>query len=126
MWKNKLEGHLRRMFAFSSVFLFMQSGMRLPSSARRCLSTPSLSKMGKVLGGERIESSSMETFTMWHESLEKVIADPNSSEATMKNFHKHVHPEVMFHPPTYITPWKGRDEFLLLMTCVSEVFGSSF
>ena len=29
-------------------------------------------------------------------------------------------------PPTYFTPWTGRDETCLLLSCVAEVFGPSF
>ena len=33
----------------------------------------------------------------------------------------HMHEECVFKPPTYFTPWTGRDETLLLLSCVSEV-----
>jgi hypothetical protein len=32
----------------------------------------------------------------------------------------------VFRPPTYFKPWVGRDETLLLLGCVSDVFGESF
>ena len=38
----------------------------------------------------------------------------------------HVDPACVFKPPTYYKPWTGRDETLLLLSCVSEVFGNSF
>ena len=39
---------------------------------------------------------------------------------------KHVDDKCVFRPPTYFTPWTGKDEFLMLIAAVSEVFGPSF
>ena len=51
------------------------------------------------------------------------IPDP---EAIKKNMYDCVDSKCKFYPPTYFTAWEGRDEMLLLLSCVSEVFGKSF
>ena len=48
------------------------------------------------------------------------------SEATKDLMYSRVDKMCKFYPPTYHTPWEGRDEFLLIIECVSEVFGPSF
>lgn len=44
----------------------------------------------------------------------------------MNKLSPHVDIKCKFYPPTYFKHWEGRDEFLLLIGCVSEVFGKSF
>ena len=38
----------------------------------------------------------------------------------------HMEPDCVFRPPTYYTPWTGKHETCLLLSCVAEVFGTSF
>jgi hypothetical protein len=63
-----------------------------------------------------MDARSLATYKLWHASL----------KTDVEKLREHVNPDCEFHPPTYLTAWKGRDEFLLLMTCASEVFGESF
>lgn len=48
------------------------------------------------------------------------------SATAMKILHHRVHPQAVFKPPTYYSAWTGRDEMMLLLGTVSEVFGTSF
>ncbi|GMH61756.1 hypothetical protein TL16_g10143 [Triparma laevis f. inornata] len=48
------------------------------------------------------------------------------TDALMDKFRPHVSKDVKFYPPTYFQHWEGREEYLLLMQSVSEVFGPSF
>lgn len=69
-----------------------------------------------------------QTFETWHSSVTASMhADQIPDPDTMKkNMYDCVDPKCKFYPPTYFTLWEGRDEILLLLTCVSEVFGKSF
>lgn len=69
-----------------------------------------------------------QTFETWHASVTAAmhsdqVSDP---ELMMKSMYECVDPKAKFFPPTYFTAWEGRDEMILLLSCVSEVFGKSF
>ena len=90
--------------------------------AHRCLSsTRSLAELG-ALGGERCSEPAAATFRAWHAAVDQAMAggDP------VPLLRPHVHDECVFRPPTYYKAWTGGDETLLLLHCVSEVFGESF
>jgi len=88
-----------------------------------------LSAYGNVLGGEDICPHALKTFSVWHESVSSAMdakASSESKSSMAQNLGAHVHDQIKFHPPTYFKHWEGRDEFLVLITSVSEVFGPSF
>lgn len=83
---------------------------------------------GNVLGGEHMTPAALNTFETWHRSVSKAMHSdlvPNPDELK-ESMYSVVHTNCKFHPPTYFTPWEGRDEMLLLLSSVSEVFGKSF
>ena len=83
--------------------------------------TVPLKSFGNVLGGNEASLAVKGTFVAWHlavhdakvDSLERFLAGRVAEQCT-------------FHPPTYFPPWKGRREFLMLVTAAGEVFGDSF
>lgn len=83
-----------------------------------------------VLGGEQCCPLAFETFKVWHEVVSIGVTadkpDPKLLEAVTDKFAKHVDEKIVFSPPTYFKPWVGRDEFITIISCVGEVFGSSF
>jgi hypothetical protein len=101
------------------------------SGAARYLSSTGANNLrahGNVLGGESITPESLRTFETWHRSVTSAmhadqVPDPEVLKETMYDC---VDSKCKFYPPTYFTPWEGRDEMLLLLSCVSEVFGKSF
>jgi hypothetical protein len=82
-----------------------------------------LSSFGEVLGGEKISPVAFETFQAWHHCLKMSMSGQPLSE---QNFGQYVDDKCKFSPPTYFTSWTGRDEFITIISCVSEVFGPSF
>ena len=76
-------------------------------------------------GGEKIDPKALITFEAWHGAVCGAMSGSVSDDAK-KLLQSRVADKCMFYPPTYYTPWKGRDEFLLIIECVSEVFGTSF
>lgn len=101
---------------------------RLLYESRRLLSTGpenlkyDLSTYGNVLGGEIGDPKALETFRVWHTAISKSGGTVDVKEMLAP----HVSDDIVFHPPTYFKPWKGKGEFLVLMEAVSEVFGDSF
>ena len=88
-----------------------------------------LSQHGKVLGGDQMSPSALETFQTWHECVSYSTSGNNNTEDGKKLISKlasRVDKNCTFHPPTYYSHWVGRDEFVLLISAVSEVFGKSF
>ncbi|GMH76890.1 hypothetical protein TrRE_jg2826 [Triparma retinervis] len=93
------------------------------SSSLRSFS--SLSKYGDILGGSQVTESSLATFKAWHSCVDVGVKGGNVDDA-VKMFKDHVAEDVKFYPPTYFARWEGRDEFLVLISQVGAVFGSSF
>ena len=98
----------------------------LSAATRRLGAASSRRYSGTVYGGESSSPACRATFDAWHESVSAVMSGRATAESLRDSFGAHVHPACMFRPPTYYAPWEGRDETLLLLGCVSEVFGSSF
>ena len=82
---------------------------------------------GNVLGGEQSSPVAMDTFKAWHNVI-AVFAESDSARKTAinKTFEKCVHDKCKFYAPTYFKNWEGKDEFLLIISSVGEVFGKSF
>jgi len=78
-----------------------------------------------VLGGGAATPAAAETFKAWHAALDHSLAGGDSS-AGMNLVRPRMHSACVFRPPTYFSPWVGRDETLCLLGAVSEVFGPSF
>jgi hypothetical protein len=76
-------------------------------------------------GGEHIEPQALVTFDAWHNAVNGAM-NGGATEAAKELMRSRVAKKCKFYPPTYHTAWEGRDEFLLLIECVSEVFGQSF
>ena len=76
-------------------------------------------------GGENMDPKALITFEAWHGAVSGAM-NGTPTEATKELLRSRVAEKCKFHPPTYHTAWEGRDEFLLLIECVSEVFGTSF
>jgi hypothetical protein len=91
---------------------------------------PTLEVFGNVLGGENLteKDPTFQTFKAWHNAVNTINLDLNqeSREALATSLSTHVHKNCTFHPPTYYSHWTGRDEFILIISCVTEVFGKSF
>lgn len=84
-----------------------------------------LSAHGNVLGGQNITPAALKTFEVWHTGVTKVMkGEPTGGLKDMMK--DHVADKVKFYPPTYFNHWEGKDEFIILIGCVSEVFGKSF
>ena len=81
---------------------------------------------GRVLGGDAATPEALRTFEVWHRCVEEMAKDKTVSPQTFDSFRDCVHEKVVFSPPTYYKPWEGRDEFMVLIECVGEVFGPSF
>ena len=77
-------------------------------------------------GGENMDPRARATFEAWHNAVDEAMRGDTPSEATKTAMRDRVDKKCKFYPPTYHTAWEGRDEFLLLIECVSEVFGKSF
>ena len=92
-----------------------------PTAGRAQLTTTSLAQLG-ALGGERCTGPAAATFRAWHGAIDVAMKGGDPTPL----LRPHVHDECVFRPPTYFTPWVGGDETLLLLSCVSEVFGMSF
>ena len=90
----------------------------------------SLSSHGNILGGSSICPNAEETFRTWHTTANLMMSggkDENIGEQQMHaKLRNHFHDAVKFYPPTYHNNWTGADETLVLLRCVSEVFGDSF
>lgn len=61
----------------------------------------------------------------WHEAIAATCHGTSSADA-LTLLKPHVSPDCTFRPPTYFKPWTGREETLMLLGAVSEVFGPSF
>jgi hypothetical protein len=98
----------------------------LKNSVRRLVD---LSQHGKVLGGDQMSPSALETFRTWHECVNYSTTGNTDSDEGRRLISKltaQVDNNCTFYPPTYFSHWEGRDEFVLLIVAVSEVFGKSF
>ena len=93
----------------------------IPIVGRAQLTTASLAQLG-ALGGERCTDPAAATFRAWHGAIKGAMRGGDPAPL----LRPHVHDECVFRPPTYYKPWVGGDETLLLLTCVSGVFGTSF
>ena len=90
-----------------------------------------LSKYGNVLGGEIFVPEALDTFITWHQCVSMAMQHgptiDNAAKVTMEQkLRSRVDDKCKFYPPTYFSHWTGGDEFVLLISAVSEVFGSSF
>lgn len=87
-------------------------------------------KYGNILGGERCTPDNLKTFMAWHEALDMKMRQLDGEKVSDDDIYNVMAPQVnnncKFHPPTYFNHWEGKDEFLLLISCVGEVFGKSF
>ena len=99
-----------------------RSGRARPMSTAAV--SPSLAL--KVYGGKQSSPAAAATFAAWHECLDGVLYGGMDSSQAMEVLKPHMDEQCVFRPPTYFAPWKGREETLLLLSCVSEVFGNSF
>jgi len=118
-----------------SVQGFMQRGTthavcRNTSSSTAGSDGTDLSQYGTVLGGEKICPKALKTFEVWHQCVSAAInAENQSADAKtvmVQTLSKQVDEKCRFYPPTYFKHWEGKDEFLVLISSVSEVFGPSF
>lgn len=110
----------RRISAASFVPIASRAQLTTASIAQ--LTTASLAQLG-ALGGERCTDPAAATFRAWHVAVNDAMKGGVDGLPLLR---PHVHDECVFRPPTYYAPWVGGDETLLLLTCVSEVFGTSF
>tara|TARA_B100000795_G_scaffold243371_1_gene207230 strand:- start:250 stop:867 length:618 start_codon:yes stop_codon:yes gene_type:complete len=110
----------RRVSAASLVPIASRAQLTTASIAQ--LTTASLAQLG-ALGGERCTDPAAATFRAWHVAVNDAMKGGVDGLPLLR---PHVHDECVFRPPTYYAPWVGGDETLLLLTCVSEVFGTSF
>lgn len=106
----------------------------------KCLSRHrALRGFSRALGSGRLPSRTFEhfgghatlpqcraTFEAWHDVLGKVMHGEVQAEDAMTVLRPHIDPQCVFHPPTYWQSWTGRDETMMLLGTVSEVFGPSF
>lgn len=76
-----------------------------------------LATVSNIYGGEGMPVEQRKTFEAWHKSVSN--RDGSFMEGRLS-------PDVVFRPPTYFKPWKGDEELKVILTCVAEVFGSSF
>ena len=81
---------------------------------------------GLIFGGERASDAHRATFRAWHDAVAGVLHGTMATEPAMDLLKPHMDPDCIFRPPTYFKPWQGRDETLLLLGTVGEVFGQSF
>ena len=79
-----------------------------------------------IYGGTLASPQAKATFAAWHESVDAVLKKGENPDDAMEILKPHMLKDCVFRPPTYYKPWTGRDETLLLLGCVSEVFGPSF
>ena len=79
-----------------------------------------------IYGGTHASPQAKATFAAWHESVDAVLKKGENPDDAMEILKPHMLKDCVFRPPTYYKPWTGRDETLLLLGCVSEVFGPSF
>ena len=90
--------------------------------AGRLLSARPLST--SAFGGAAASAAAQLTFTTWHSAVTAAMS--GAPDEAMAQLRTRMQPECIFRPPTYFKPWTGRDETLLLLSAVSEVFGPSF
>ena len=90
------------------------------------LKMAAIREQGRVLGGDEARPEVLKTFEIWHACVEEMKTTSTVSPDTFESFRDCVHERVVFSPPTYYKPWEGRDEFMVLIECVGEVFGTSF
>ena len=95
------------------------------STARRGFSTVEVGS-DSVYGGSGASDAVRTTFATWHRAVDNILHDRSTTEEAMRLLSPHMEPACIFRPPTYFKPWTGRDETLLLLGTVSEVFGPSF
>ncbi len=119
-----------------SSFFSSSSSLSYFQSHSIFLRSFSLSSYGKnVYGGQDITSSSLETFSLWHQAIEigteiKEKENKEENNERKKQIFQQLETKVdsncLFSPPTYYKRWKGKEEFLCIIESVGEVFGSSF
>lgn len=108
---------------------FLNQGLYLGTASKS--TAASLLQYGNVLHDEaltqgqaqRMEISPlcMETFDVWHDIIK--TQDHATGAERLRGY---VDDNVVFYPPTYFKPWRGKEEFLTLISTVGEVFGESF
>ena len=103
--------------ASAASFAPVAKRAQLTTSSARCAA-----QLG-ALGGERCTDAAAATFRAWHVAVDDAM---KGGVAGLPLLRPHLHDQCVFRPPTYYAPWVGGDETLLLLTCVSEVFGTSF
>ncbi|KAL1510617.1 hypothetical protein AB1Y20_006918 [Prymnesium parvum] len=77
----------------------------------------------QIYGGAAATAPAAAAFVAWHDAIS---AGTRGDASAIERLRPHVHERCIFRPPTYFTPWEGGDELVLLLSCVGEVFGSSF
>lgn len=77
-------------------------------------------------GGANASQACKTTFSAWHETVGAALSTDCAAEDSVQRLRPHIHPDCVFKPPTYFKAWHGRDEALLLLSCVGDVFGTSF
>ena len=79
-----------------------------------------------VFGGRDASPAVRAAFDSWHRAVDAVLVQGTPYDEAMEALKPHVEDACVFRPPTYYKPWTGRDETLLLLGTVAEVFGPSF
>jgi hypothetical protein len=93
----------------------------LPALARRARPSSSYS----FLGGAAMRADCRTTLDAWHSAVDGALGGASEDELR-STLAPRMAPDCIFRPPTYYKEWRGRDETMLLLHCVSEVFGKSF
>ena len=115
--------------------LALTPARRLSSMLTRRISTMPLSAARppavtvgshNVFGGGDAAPAAAAAFAKWHSAVDLVLHGEADTAEAMASLRPHMDPQCVFRPPTYYKPWHGRDETLLLLGTVGEVFGSSF
>ncbi|GMI49625.1 hypothetical protein ScalyP_jg1911 [Parmales sp. scaly parma] len=55
-----------------------------------------------------------------------MMEENDDDGAMFTKLRSRMHQDCKFFPPTYYNHWEGGDETMVLLKCVSEVFGRSF
>lgn len=99
----------------------------LASLPNRSGAAPTLSSLkaefGCINGGHEASETTLRTLYAWHSAVHEVAAGTGDGRAHLEGV---VAADAIFRPPTYFTPWKGREEMLTILECVGAVFGPEF
>ena len=75
-----------------------------------------------AFGGASASPAARATFEAWHRAVSDSTSGASAASELEAVLGPHVHPRCVFRPPTYYGSWTGRDETLMLLGAVSEVF----